>query len=104
MNESNSIYYNENLNIMEPIFYENNIYNDYGNANNSNFVQSDISNSIHQSDISSNAKTSKYLQFFNEQYKTDLTLDQSSIHLENYNLSNIGLLILSKIKFPDCLI
>ena len=104
VNESNSIYYNENLNIMEPIFYENNIYNDYGNANNSNFVQSDISNSIHQSDISSNAKTSKYLQFFNEQYKTDLTLDQSSIHLENYNLSNIGLLILSKIKFPKLVV
>ena len=104
VNESNSIYYNENLNIMEPIFYENNIYNDNSNVNNSNFVQSDISNSIHQSDISSYAKTSKYLQFFNEKYKTDLTLDQSSIHLENYNLSNIGLLILSKIKFSKLIV
>ena len=104
VNESNSIFYNENLNIMEPIFYENNMYNDNGNANNSNFVQSDISNSIHQSDISSNIKTSKYLQFLNEQYNTDLTLDQSSIHLENYNLSNIGLLILSKIKFSKLIV
>ena len=104
IDESNSIYYNENLNIMEPIFYENNMYNDNSNAHNSNFNQSDISNSIHQSETSSNAKPSKYLQFFNEQYNANLTLDQSSIHLENYNLSNIGLLMLSKIKFAKLIV
>ena len=83
---------------MESIFYDN------ANVDNSNFIQSDSSNSINQSNDIQYNKTSKFLQYFNNQYNTNLTIDQSSIILNELNLNNMGLLTLSKIKFTDLIV
>ena len=100
LKENEVIFYNNNLNIMESMQYENN------NNNNSNMNNSDISNNQNQSNIdnTSDIKISKYLDFFNSKYKKNLTEDMTSISLENSNLRNIGLLTLSKIKFKELII
>ena len=100
-NENEAIYYNNNLNIMESMYYENNNIDNSNINNNSNF-----SNSINQSNIyiTSGVKVSRYLDFFNNKYGKSLNENMTSISLDNSNLRNIGLLILSKIKFKELIV
>ena len=100
LKENEAIHYNPNLNIMESIFYEKNFYN------NSNINQSNISNGNNQSNIyiTSSVITSRYLQFFNNQFNKNITPDMTSILLENSNLKNFGLKLLSKVKFNELII
>ena len=82
------------------------IYNENLNKNNSNINQSNISlsNNISNIYITSTVNISKYLQYFNNRYKKNLNSDMTSILLENSNLGNFGLLILSKIKFNELIV
>ena len=100
LKQNEAIYYNPNLNIMDSIIYDKN-YN-----NNSNLDQSNISNSRNQSNIyiTSSVVTSRYLQFFNNQFGQNLSIDMTSILLENSNLKNFGLKVLSKIKFKELIV
>ena len=102
LKENNAIYYNPNFNIMDSIYYEDNL----NNNNNSNINQSYFSNSNDQSNIyiTSSVNTSKFLIYFNNQFNKNLTTDMTSLILENSNLKNFGLKLLSKINFKDLVI
>ena len=100
LKQNEAINYNPNLNIMEPIYYEN-INNNNSNINQSNIS---ISNNISNIYITSTVNVSKYLQYFNKKYNKNINTDMTSIILENSNLGNFGLLVLSKIKFNELVV
>ena len=101
LKNNDAIYYNPNLNIMDSIYYDDNNMN-----NNSNINQSNISNSNNHSNIyiTAGINTSKYLQYFNNEFNKILSPDMTSIILENSNLKNFGLKLLSKITFNKLII
>ena len=102
LKENEAIYYNPNTNLMEPFKYENN----FNSNNNSNINQSYFSNDNNQSNIyiTSTIEHSKYLKYFNDQFNKNLNINMTSILLDNSNLKNIGLLVLSKIKFKELIV
>ena len=100
LKENNTINYNQNLNIMESIYNEN-LNNSNSNVNQSNIS---LSNNVSNIYITSTVNISKYLQYFNNHYNKNLNSDMTSIILENSNLGNFGLLILSKIKFNELVV
>ena len=101
LKENEKIYYNPNSNIMEHIFNENNFNNNNSNINQSNFSNNNNQNNLY---ITSAPIHSKYLRYFNNQFNKNLNIDMTSILLENSDLKDIGLLVLSKIKFKELIV
>ena len=108
LQSEDTIVYNSDLNIMETIKYDTNTPED--NQNNigpDNFyitASNQINNNYNENEENYNNKITKYMKFFNNKYGTNLNSDMTSLSLEESNMKNIGLLILSKTNLENLIV
>jgi hypothetical protein len=102
-----TIVYNYNLNIMETIKYINDIKEDDNPDNvNSNNLYITASDQLYNNyeEENNEQKITKFTKFFNNKFGTDLNPEMTSLSLEEANMKNIGLLILSKTNLENLIV
>ena len=103
-----TIVYNYNLNIMETIRYDNENKQDENsdniNSNNLYITASDQLYNNNYDEENKEQKQTKFMKFFNNKFGTDLNSGMTSLSLEEANMKNIGLLILSKTNLENLIV
>ena len=97
-----AVVYNYNSNIMETIRYEN-VDKTNENINGDNLYIT-AADPLQNNEEINNQKITKYMQFFNNKYGTNLNKDMKSLSLEERYMKNLGLLILSKTNLENLIV
>ena len=112
LKNDDAIIYNYDLNIMETIKYDDDNEEDenYNNINNDNENENDnlyitATPPIYNNNEDTNySKLTKYTKFFNNKFGTNLNPELSSLSLEEMNVKNLGLVILSKTNLENLIV
>ena len=109
LKNDDTIVYNYNLNIIETTRYNNNNNiqeNEYINNQNNLYITANdqLYNNIDDESENNEIKVTKFMQFFNNKYGTNLNSEMTSISMEENNMKNIGLLILSKTNLKNLIV
>ena len=101
------VIYDDNLNIMDTIRYNttNNLDENFESINNDNLYITANNYPYNQNnEENDDSKITKYMQFFNNKYGTNLNPDMTSLSLEEIYMKNDGLLILSKTNLENLVV
>ena len=101
------VLYNDDLNIMDTIRFETpyNSNENFESINNDNlYITADNIAYNKNNEENDNSKITKYMQFFNNKYGTNLNSDMTSLSLEEIYMKNEGLFILSKTNLENLVV
>ena len=101
------VIYDNDLNIMDTISYytNNNLDENFESINSDNlYITADNYAYNKNYEENEDSKITRYMQFFNNKYGTNLNPDMTSLSLEEIYMKNDGLLILSKTNLENLVV